>query len=49
MLTGLALLCAVQVLGELLAQSFALPVPGNVLGMLLLFIALSLRVVRLAI
>lgn len=41
MLAGLTLLLVFQLLGEVLAQAFALPVPGPVLGMALLFAVLG--------
>ncbi|MBL8473070.1 MAG: CidA/LrgA family protein [Rhodocyclaceae bacterium] len=46
MVEALALLLAFQVTGEVIARSVGLPVPGPVIGMLLLFLLL-LRVPRL--
>lgn len=43
MLAALTLLMLCQLLGEVLAHGLALPVPGPVLGMLLLFFFLLLR------
>jgi holin-like protein len=44
MLNALTLILLVfQLIGEVLAQLFALPVPGPVIGMALLFVALALR------
>ncbi|APR06035.1 CidA/LrgA family protein [Thauera chlorobenzoica] len=43
MLAALTLLLVFQLAGEVLAHSFALPIPGPVIGMALLFIALMLR------
>jgi holin-like protein len=43
MLGALTLLLVFQLIGEVLAQLFALPIPGPVIGMALLFAALSLR------
>lgn len=43
MLAALTQLLVFQLLGEVVARWFALPVPGPVLGMLLLFLALALR------
>ncbi|HEX6735930.1 MAG TPA: CidA/LrgA family protein, partial [Azonexus sp.] len=40
---ALSLLLVFQLTGEVLARYFALPVPGPVIGMLLLFVALVLR------
>lgn len=45
-LHGLAWLLAMQTVGELLARGLALPVPGPVLGMLLLLLALQWTAVR---
>ena len=39
-LRGLALLLLLQVAGEALAKAFALPIPGPVVGMVLLLVAL---------
>lgn len=43
MLLAVCYLLGFHLAGELLARSLGLPVPGNVLGMLLLFIFLLLR------
>lgn len=43
MLAGITVLLLFQLAGEVLAKFFALPVPGPVIGMALLFIALTLR------
>lgn len=43
MLFALTVLLVFQLAGEVLARSFGLPVPGPVIGMLLLFLALALR------
>ncbi len=45
-LRGLAWLLAMQSLGELLARGLGLPLPGPVLGMLLLLLALRWPVAR---
>lgn len=45
-LRGFAWLLALQSIGELLARGFALPVPGPVVGMVLLLLALRFPVVR---
>ena len=45
-LRGLAWLLALQSVGELLARWLALPVPGPVIGMLLLLLALRAPAVR---
>ncbi len=45
-LHGLAWLLALQSAGELLARGLALPVPGPVVGMVLLLLALRSRAVR---
>ena len=47
MVRGFAVLLSFQLLGELGARTFDWPVPGNVLGMALLLIALMLGLVRL--
>jgi holin-like protein len=46
MLQGLVLLLVFQSLGELLSRLLGLPIPGNVLGMALLLLALFSGVVR---
>ena len=43
MLPALTLLLLLQLVGEVIVQCLALPIPGPVLGMLFLFIALMLR------
>jgi holin-like protein len=43
MLAALSVLLVYQLIGEVLVQLLALPVPGPVIGMLLLFITLLLR------
>jgi holin-like protein len=43
MLGALTLLLVFQLIGEVLAQLFALPIPGPVIGMALLFATLALR------
>lgn len=46
MLHGLVLLLGFQFVGELISRLLGLPVPGNVIGMALLLVALSLRLVK---
>ncbi len=46
MLKGLALLLLCQSAGELLARAAGLPLPGPVLGLLLLWLALNLPALR---
>jgi holin-like protein len=43
MLAALTVLLVYQLIGEVLVQLLALPVPGPVIGMLLLFVTLFLR------
>jgi len=43
MLESLTLLLACQLVGEVVVAYFAIPVPGPVLGMVLLFVGLCLR------
>jgi holin-like protein len=43
MISALTQLLLFQLIGEVIARSLSLPVPGPVIGMVLLFIALSLR------
>ena len=43
MLSALTQLLIFQLAGEVVARGLALPIPGPVLGMLFLFIALMLR------
>jgi putative effector of murein hydrolase LrgA (UPF0299 family) len=45
-LVGFAWLLLLQTAGELLSRGLGLPVPGPVIGMVLLFIALALPAVR---
>ena len=45
---GFALLLLFQFVGELVGRVFDLPIPGNVLGMGLLLVALSAKVVDVA-
>jgi putative effector of murein hydrolase LrgA (UPF0299 family) len=42
-LTGLIVLLACQLVGELLVRTFDLPLPGPILGMVLLFVLLQVR------
>lgn len=46
MIASLTLLLACQLTGEVLARLLALPVPGPVLGMALLFLGLQIRIGR---
>lgn len=46
MIRGMAILLALQFLGEGLSRGLSLPVPGNVLGMGLLLLALWAGIVR---
>ena len=43
MLSALTQLLIFQLSGEIVARSLALPIPGPVLGMLFLFVALTLK------
>jgi holin-like protein len=43
MIAALTLLLTFQLVGEIIARGFALPIPGPVIGMALLFVALMLR------
>lgn len=45
-LRGLAVLLLLQVCGEMLARALPIPLPGPVLGMVLLLLALQVRWVR---
>jgi len=45
-LRGLALLLAFQSVGELIARGLSLPIPGPVIGMILLLLALRVPMVR---
>jgi len=47
MVRGFAILVGLQLLGTLLVEQLGLPIPGNVIGMLLLFAALRMNLVRL--
>lgn len=47
MIRGFAVLLSFQLLGELATRGFGWPVPGNVVGMALLLVALMLGLVRL--
>ena len=44
MIRGFAVLLSFQLLGELAVRGFAWPVPGNVLGMALLFVPVGVGV-----
>ena len=46
MVRGFAILLALQFVGEIVSRGLALPIPGNVLGMGLLLIALWMKIVR---
>lgn len=46
MVRGFALLLALQFAGEMLSRGLGLPIPGNVIGMGLLVLALSLGVIK---
>ena len=46
MIRGFAILLGCQLLGELIARATGWPVPGNVLGMVLLLLALMLELVK---
>lgn len=46
MVRGFAILLLLQFLGELISVGLNLPIPGNVLGMGLLLLALNLKLVR---
>ncbi len=43
MIAALTQLLVLQLVGEVIARGFNLPIPGPVIGMLLLFLALALR------
>lgn len=47
MIRGFAVLLSFQLLGELAVRGFDWPVPGNVVGMTLLLVALVLGLIRL--
>lgn len=46
MLQGLVLLLGFQFAGEMLSRFLALPIPGNVIGMALMLVALATGMVR---
>lgn len=46
MVRGLAILLVLQFLGEALSRRLAIPIPGNVLGMGLMLLALWAKIVR---
>jgi len=46
MVRGFAILLALQFAGEAISRGLALPIPGNVLGMGLLLLALWMKIVR---
>ncbi|MHB8708255.1 MAG: CidA/LrgA family protein [Desulfuromonadales bacterium] len=48
MIRGFAVLLSFQLFGELVVRGFNWPVPGNVVGMALLLVALMLGLVKLA-
>lgn len=48
MVRGMAILLLLQFAGEALSRGLGLPIPGNVIGMGLLLLALATGVVRLA-
>ncbi len=43
MLKGLITLCGFYLLGDFIATLFGWPIPGSVMGMLMLFVALAIR------
>lgn len=43
MLTNIAILLSLQILGEVIAFAFSLPIPGPVIGMVLMLLALILK------
>ena len=47
MVRGFAILIGLQVLGSFLVELAGLPIPGNVIGMLLLFIALRINLISI--
>lgn len=47
MVRGFAILLVCQLLGEVIGRFWQLPIPGNVLGMVLLLVALRFGMVRL--
>ncbi|BCR05149.1 CidA/LrgA family protein [Desulfuromonas versatilis] len=46
MVRGFAILLALQFLGEMISRGFGIPVPGNVLGMGLMLLALATGIVK---
>jgi holin-like protein len=46
MVRGLAILLALQFLGEIISRGLGIPIPGNVVGMGLLLLCLGLGLVR---
>ncbi len=48
MVRGLGILLLLQFLGELISRGFDIPIPGNVIGMGLLLIALQAGIVKTA-
>ncbi len=48
MVRGFAILLALQFLGELISRGLGIPIPGNVIGMGLMILALWLGVVKVA-
>ena len=48
LLRQLGVILVLCLLGELIHLAFNLPIPGNVLGMLILFLALSSNVIKLS-
>lgn len=47
MIRGMAILLLLQFVGELISRGLGIPIPGNVIGMGLILIALGVGVVRL--
>jgi holin-like protein len=47
MIQGFAILLVCQALGEIISRIFKVPIPGNVLGMVLLLAALLLGLIKL--
>ncbi|NIQ95692.1 MAG: CidA/LrgA family protein [Desulfuromonadales bacterium] len=47
MVRGFAILLAMQFVGEVISMGLAVPVPGNVIGMALLFVALATGLIPL--
>lgn len=46
MILEFIIIFGISYLGEILSKSFSLPVPGTVIGMFLLFIALYLKIIK---